>query len=139
MPAPFNPYQHTQVTTASPEKILIMLYDGAISNCRKAQDRLSHGDIAGKGVSIGKALAIVTELMNTLNHEVGGDIAVQLERLYIYVIDEFTRANIENRAQSLDDALKVLLILRDAWTEAAEIVRTERLTEQSSAPLRAAG
>lgn len=132
MPAPFNPYQHTQVTTATPEKILIMLYDGAISNCRKALDRLARGDMAGKGMFIGKAMDIVSELMSTLNHDIGGEISMRLEQLYLYVINEFSRANIENRAQSLDDAVNVLLILRDAWIEAIEIQKNERAAEHAA-------
>lgn len=129
MSAPFNPYQHTQVTTASPERILIMLYEGAISNSRKALDRINHNDVAGKGMYIGKALAIVAELMNTLNHDIGGEISQRLEQLYLYIMDEFTRANMENRAKSLEDAIRVLLILRDAWNDAIEVQRTQRVAE----------
>ena len=129
MAAPFNPYKQTQVTTASPETILIMLYDGAISYSRTALDKISQGDIAGRGVYIGKALAIVLELINTLNHEVGGEISQRLEQLYRYMIDEFTRANLQGTAKPLEDALKVLLILRDAWTEAVKIKQDERAAE----------
>lgn len=132
MAAPFNPYHQTQIITASPEKILIMLYDGAISNARKALDRLEKKDMGGKGLYINKAIAIISELMSTLNHEVGGEIAVRLEQLYIYLIDEFTRANLECRAQSLNDALKVLLVLRDTWNEAIEIARNERIAEHAA-------
>lgn len=132
MSAPFNPYQHTQVTTASPEKILIMLYDGAISFSRTALDKLNQGDIAGRGLYIGKALAIVAELMNTLNHEVGGEVSQRLEQLYVYLLDEFTRANLQGTAKPLEDAIKVLLILRDAWTEAIKIKQDERAAEHVS-------
>ncbi|MBJ6724832.1 flagellar export chaperone FliS [Geomesophilobacter sediminis] len=135
MPANFNPYKQTQITTASPEKLLLMLYDGAISNCRQAQDRLSRKDLAGKGVYIGKALAIVGELLSTLNHEVGGDIAVNLERLYMYVMDELTRANVEGRAKSLDDAMQVMSTLREAWTQAIEQQRNERCLASAPAPV----
>ncbi|TLN09722.1 flagellar protein FliS, partial [bacterium] len=63
-----NQYQNTQVGTASPERILIMLYDGAINFTRIALDKMNKGDLAGKGRFVGKAQAIVSELMNTLNH-----------------------------------------------------------------------
>ena len=132
MAAPFNPYQQTQVTTASPEKILIMLYDGAISFSRTALDKLKQGDIAGRGLYIGKALAIVAELMNTLNHEVGGEISQRLEQLYVYLLGEFTRANLQGTAKPLEDAIKVLLILRDAWSEAVEIQQSQRAAEHTT-------
>lgn len=128
----FNQYQNTQVTTASPEKILLMLYDGAINFTRIARERMEQGDVAGKAKFIGKGLAIVTELMNTLNHDVGGEIAQRLEQLYIYIIDEYTTANVNNSVKSLDNALKILTSLRETWAEAIEIWRRERVA--GSAP-----
>ena len=140
MAAPFNnPYHQTQITTATPEKILLLLYDGAIGNCRKAVDLIERKDVAGKGVCIGKALAIIGELMSTLNHDVGGEISQRLEQLYIFVMSELTRANIEGRTQSLNDVIKVLSILRDAWTQAIEIQKNERLAEQGGSMMAAGG
>lgn len=126
MLTPFNQYQNTQVSTSSPEKLLLMLYDGAINFTRIALDKMEKKDIAGKGLYIGKAQAIVSELMNTLNHEVGGDISRQLERLYLYIIDEYLAANINNSPRSLQNALKILTVLRDTWVEAIDIWRRER-------------
>ena len=128
MPAPFNPYQRIMVTTASPETVLIMLYDGAIRNSRQAIESINKSDISGKGMHIRKGLLIVSELMNTLDHKVGGEVAERLEQLYRYVIDEFTNANIHGNVKSLEDALNVLLILRDAWIEAIEALKKERIT-----------
>ena len=126
MYAPANQYRQMQVTTASPEKILLMLYDGAINFSKIAQDRMNRKDIAGKGTYLGKALAIVMELMNTLDHEVGGEIATNLERLYIYLIGEFTKANINNDSKSLENSIVILSHLRDTWVDAVEIVQRER-------------
>lgn len=140
MPNPYAQYQNMQVDSASPEKILIMLYEGAINFSRIALDRMENNDIAGKGKYIGKALAIVTELMNTLNHDVGGDISLNLERLYVYMIGEFTAANLNNSASSLENAINVLTILRDGWTEAVGLLKKEREAGQhADACLQAAG
>ena len=130
MATPYNQYQSVQVTTSNPEKVLIMLYDGAINFTKIAIDKLAKGDIAGKGLYIGKAHAIVAELMGTLNHEVGGDIARQLEQLYTYLIDEFVAANIKNSTDHLENALRIMTTMRDTWVEAAEIVRKERESGQ---------
>jgi len=126
MYSPLKQYQNNQVLTASPEKILIMLYDGAINFTRIARERIVTKDVQGRGIYIGKALAIVTELMNTLNHEVGGEVASRLEQLYLYLMDEYTKANISWETVHLDNADKILTILRDTWKEAAEIVQRER-------------
>ena len=126
MYASASQYRNTQVTTASPEKILLMLYDGAINFSKIALDRMSQRDVAGKGTYLSKALAIVTELMNTLDREVGGEIAQNLDRLYIYVIGEFTKANLNNDSKSLENAITTLSHLRDTWIGAVEIVQKER-------------
>lgn len=123
----FNQYQDTQVNTASPEKILLMLYDGAINFTRIAREKMEQGDVAEKARFIGKGLAIVTELMNTLNHDVGGEMSKRLEQLYIYIIDEYTAANLNNSVKSLDNVLKILTVLRGTWAEAIEIWRKERI------------
>lgn len=130
MASPYNPYQNNQVITSSPEKILLMLYDGAINFSKMAIEQLQRQDLAGKGKYLGKAQAIVTELMNTLNHEIGKDLSKQLEQLYLYLIDEFTQANLHNSVESLENAVKILTILRDGWTEAVEIAKKERCDAQ---------
>jgi flagellar protein FliS len=121
-----NQYRTTQVSTSSPEKILLMLYDGAINFSRIALDKMEKKDIPGKGTFIGKAQAIVGELMNTLNHEIGGAITQNLEQLYIYLINEYVEANIHNSPKSLENTIKILTMLRGTWSEAIEIVKKER-------------
>lgn len=139
MYTPINHYQSTQVTTASPERLLLMLYEGAVSFSRMAQNSMNCGDIGGKGTYIGKALAIVTELRSTLNHDMGGKIAQDLERLYAYIIGEFINANINNDSKSLENAIAILANLHDTWTEAVDIVKKERCTGYTDQRIRAAG
>lgn len=134
MLTPFNQYQNTQVGTASSEKILIMLYDGAINFSKIALERMNKRDVAGKGKYISKAQAIVSELMNTLNHDVGGEISRRLEQLYIYVIDEYINANIHNNPRALENAIRILTILRDTWVEAIDIWKRERESVPPSHP-----
>jgi flagellar secretion chaperone FliS len=126
MATPYNQYQNIQVTTSNPEKVLIMLYDGAINFTRIAIEKIAKGDVAGKGLYIGKAHAIVAELMDTLNHEIGGDISRQLQRLYIYLIEELVAANIKSSSVHLENAVRILATMRDTWVEATEIVKKER-------------
>jgi len=126
MATPYNQYQNIQVTTSSPEKVLIMLYDGAINFTKIAIDKLAKGDVAGKGLYIGKAHAIVAELMGTLNHKASVDICCQLEQLYTYLIDEFLAANIKSDPKHLENALRILTTMRTTWVDAAEIVKKER-------------
>jgi len=130
MYAPANQYRQMQVTTASREKVLLMLYDGAINFSKMAQDRMSNQDIVGKGTYVSKALAIVTELMNTLNHDACHEVAADLQRLYLYVIGEYSKANLNNDPKALDNAISILSNLRETWTEAVAIVQQEKVDQR---------
>jgi flagellar protein FliS len=122
-------YQNIQISTSNRENILLMLYDGAVNFTSIAIDRIRNGDIAGKGLYIGKAQAIVAELMNTLDHEVGGELTARLEQLYIYLVDEYIAANINNSAQSLENVLGILTSLRAAWVQAVESQKIGRCSD----------
>ncbi|MGD0843791.1 MAG: flagellar export chaperone FliS [Geobacteraceae bacterium] len=128
MQMPLKQYQQTQVSTSSPEKILLMLYDGAINFSRIAMEKAANGDKSERGKYVGKAQGIVAELMNTLDHEVGGVVAERLTQLYMYIINEYVHANVNNSVTSLENTVKILGMLRDTWAEAIEIVKKERDT-----------
>lgn len=128
MQMPLKQYQQTQVSTSSPEKILLMLYDGAINFSRIAMEKAANGDKSERGKYVSKAQAIVAELMNSLDHEVGGVIAERLTQLYMYIIHEYVNANVKNSVTSLENTVKILGMLRDTWAEAIEIVKKERET-----------
>lgn len=114
---PHKAYQQTQVTTASKEKILLMLYEGAIKFTKIAQTRMKERNVAEKGKYIGKALAIISELMNTLDHNVGGQLSADLENLYMFMSDKLIEANIHNRTEDLELVEKLLTTLYSAWED----------------------
>lgn len=121
----FNQYQDTQIATASREQILIMLYDGAIRFVRQAVFAIEAGDRVKKGEGVNKAIAIVTEFRNTLDHEVGGEIAANLDALYDYMVREMIKANSRHDVKPLLVVEKMLTELRDTWKQAVDIARAE--------------
>lgn len=122
-------YKKTAVTTASRGQILLMLYETAIRNVKKAVISIEKGDLAAKGEAIGKAHDIVNELMNSLNFEVGGDIAQELERLYNFMVDTLIQANAENSVEKLNRVQKLLSTLLEGWREAVKQVEGGTPTE----------
>jgi flagellar secretion chaperone FliS len=114
----YGAYKKTAVSTASKEQILLMLYQAAIKNCKKAIEAIENRDIAGKGEYIGKLQDIVIELNNSLDFEVGGDIAKELSSLYDYILFSSTQANIKIDAEPLKGCLNVLNTLYEGWNEA---------------------
>ncbi len=117
-------YHKTSVETASKEKVLLMLYEGCIRNLRKCKVAMENKNWAEKGLHLGKAQDIVNELSNSLNFEVGGELAKQLEALYLHVFSETTKANIDNDPAKIAHCIKVMETLYDGWKEAVEKLKS---------------
>lgn len=128
-----NQYQSTQVATASREQILIMLYDGAIRFVRQAGFAIEGGDWVKKREGINKAIAIVSEFRNTLDHQIGGEIAANLDALYEYMLRELVKANAQNDLKALRVVEELLSGLRDTWKQAIEIARAETVGRMPAA------
>ncbi len=126
MNAYMNQYQNTHIQTASPEKILIMLYDGAIRFCRQAMQAMDDGNKEVQNEKITRVLAIVGEFAASLDHKIGGEIATDLDALYMFMIRELTRANVEKDRKALETVEELLSGLRDTWVEAADIYAREK-------------
>lgn len=116
-------YKKTSVNTATPGQILLLLYEAAIKNVKKAIECIDRQDIPGKGVHIGKTHDIINELAATLDHKVGGKIAEDLERLYNFMTERLLKANLENDKASLETVLKLLENLLSGWRVAVEEVQ----------------
>ena len=126
-----NQYFENQVNTASPEQLLIMLYNGAIRFVGEAEEAMTSKKIAYRGERISKAIAILSELSATLDHEIGGEIAANLESLYDYMIRTLLAANIQDDASKLVEVREMLSGMRDTWLDAIDKVRSEQAAEVS--------
>jgi len=113
-------YRTARTQTASPVRVLVQLYDGAIRFLQEAKSAIPEKDMAKKGVAISKAYAIVAELSATLDNDKAPELCEQLAGLYDFSLHEITQANIENDAARLDGPISVLSELRDAWAQLAE-------------------
>ena len=134
MTNPYRQYQKTAVTTASREKILLMLYEGAIKLTRQARHAMIEGKIADKGKHISKATAILSELMATLDFKVGGKLASDLENLYIFMIDKLVEGNIQNDPECLTCVEDLLGTLYVAWKDVIENPREDGVPSKTLQP-----
>lgn len=119
-------YKKTSIQTATKEEILLQLYQAAIKNCKLAKSAIENNEIAKKGEYIGKLQDIIIELNNSLDFEVGGDIAKELASLYDYIIYSTTQANIKIDAKPLEGVLNVLQTLYNGWHEAIKTLKNEK-------------
>ena len=82
--------------------------------------------MAQKGEHIGKLQDIVIELNNSLDFEVGGDVAIELSSLYDFILYSSTQANIHKKKEPLEGCLNVLTTLYDGWAQAVKSLKNEK-------------
>ena len=119
-------YQQNLIYTATPEQILLMLYDGAIRFTRQAMMAEKNGKQAEKLGRISKVMAIIVEFSNTINHEVGGQIAADLDGLYQFMIRELNAARKDETGEKLKTVERLLVDLRETWGQAVDINRGQQ-------------
>jgi flagellar secretion chaperone FliS len=113
----------TGVDAASPHKLIVMLFDGALEALRMGRVQMKAGDITGKGQSISKAATIVSSgLRASLDLQKGGEIAGSLDALYDYMARRLMMSHLHNSVDGLDEVEKLLVDLREAWNAIGEPV-----------------
>lgn len=113
-----NRYLEQQISTATPAMLTAMLFDGLVANSLRAVDAIEAGAIANARRSLLRAQEIVLELRSSLNHEAGGDISRNLDRLYEFVYHKLVNASVGNDLAGLRVAVDIASSLRDSWREA---------------------
>jgi len=111
-----NAYTHVMITTSDiPLDLVIMLYDGAINYLRKVIFYINQSNTSKKIYYISKVMAIIEELLISLDMNAGGDIALNLRDLYIYILKELTIANAKNDIARVKHIESLLIELIAAW------------------------
>lgn len=111
----------TGVSIASPHKLIVMLFEGALIAVSTAQVHMKSGNVPGRGQAISKAIAIVENgLRASLNKNVGGDIATNLDALYQYMSGRLLTANLKNEPAMLEEVQNLLQDLKNAWETIGE-------------------
>lgn len=108
----------TGIASASPHKLIAMLYDGALVAIATAKGHMERNEIAPKGEAISKAIAIINEgLIASLDEKAGGVLAQNLKALYEYMSNRLVLANLKNDTEVLDEVSSLLDGLKGAWEQ----------------------
>ncbi len=111
-------YKATMVNTSlSALELILHLYDGALEYLDKSMNAIKFNDQESKCEYLSRAIAIIEELINSLNHDIGGEISRNLESLYLYMLQELTFANVSNNIMKIEHVIELLQILKSAWKE----------------------
>ena len=128
-----NAYKKASVNTLDQNKLIIMLYDGAIKNANFAVQYMESGEIEKVHDSLIKTKNIVTELLATLNMDQGGEIAKNLKSLYSYMFSQLVEANMEKKSEPVLAVIDLLKELRGAWVQIREKKKPEEKKRNASA------
>ncbi len=110
-----NAYGGAQISTAPQKKLLLMLYDGAVTNLMVAEKAIESKDYETVHHKLVKTQDILVELMATLNFDAGGEIAGQLYRLYDYFHWSLVQANVKKDSVLVAEVRTYLEELRSSW------------------------
>lgn len=110
-------YQQAQFQTVDRGQLLLMMFDGGERFLSQAEQKLTGGDVPGFLQSLGRAQAVIAELLSTLDHQKGGEIARNLERLYRFMLDHLLEANLSKSSRHVMQVRRVLGIIGGAYRE----------------------
>ncbi|MFQ5507225.1 MAG: flagellar export chaperone FliS [Planctomycetota bacterium] len=111
-------YRRNTILNASPEKLILLMYEGALQHLERARILLQQPgtELTGRiGENLGKAMAIIGELRTALDPERGAEIAANLDRLYEFCLDRIYKANLDRRAETMDAIIEVMKTLKEGW------------------------
>ena len=117
----YQAYRKTSVQTADRTKVIVMLYEKAISHLNRARLELDEGIEGNEWTTrVNKALEIIKHLSNALDFEKGGEIAGNLSALYDYIRDIINEGNITRNTKFFLEAANLLSCLLEAWRKISD-------------------
>lgn len=121
-------YLRTKVFTATPEQLLLMLYDGAIRFAEQARVALGQKNYESSYNALSRAQKIIAEMTAALRHDLAPELCGKLSALYNYVYRKLIEANIEHTVEPVDAALEILRYQRQTW-----VMLLDQLSKQKAA------
>ena len=112
-----NAYHEQRILTASPVRLVAMLYEAAITSLNKAIKAIGEGDIKGRWAANKHAVEIIEQLLVTLDTERGGEIAANLERLYPFMIRHLINVDLHNDPVPAREVIELLEPIHESWCE----------------------
>ncbi|MBI1363350.1 MAG: flagellar export chaperone FliS [Proteobacteria bacterium] len=118
--SPAQQYLEKQILNASPAERVVLCYDGAIKFLMAARRAIEENKIQDRYNNNKRAGDIIAYLMDTLNMEEGGQIASNLQRIYMYMLRRLMDVDMKNSTEAIDDVVEQLRTLRASWEKVAK-------------------
>jgi flagellar protein FliS len=110
-------YQQAQFQTVDRGQLLLLMFEGGERFLSQAEQKIAGGDVPGFLNALGRGQAVIAELLSTLDHQRGGEIATNLDRLYRFMLDHLLQANIAKSGRHVGQVRRILGIIGGAYRE----------------------
>lgn len=117
-----NQYLTTQINTATPGELTLLLMNGCIKFMKQAMDAIENKNYSEKNINLLRSQEIIEELLITLNMEY--EISKNLSALYIFMKESLARANLQLDNRAVQDCIGLMTELRDTWVEALKQLKS---------------
>ncbi|AFS77337.1 flagellar protein FliS [Gottschalkia acidurici 9a] len=124
---PYNQYKQNSVTTASPEELTLMLYNGAIKFVNIAKIEMEAKNIERTNEAIVRSQDIIRELNGSLN--MNYPISENLRTLYTFILEKLIDANIQKDIKIIEEILPIIEEMRDTWKLVIEEVKRQKFAQ----------
>ncbi|MBN9286696.1 MAG: flagellar export chaperone FliS [Gammaproteobacteria bacterium 39-13] len=111
-------FSQTSIVDADPHRLIQVLMESTLEKLSLAKGFMQRNNIHDKGVNISLALSMIEALQTSLDKEKGAEIAENLFELYDYMMRSLLEANLQNDTNKIDEVIKLLLVIKDAWDNA---------------------
>jgi len=108
-------YRARQIQTASPARLVVLVYEAALTNLLRARRAVETGNIQERVTAVGKARDAIMELLVTLNTEEGGEVAKNLKALYAFILSELVDVARRNDGGRLETVIRMVTELHGAF------------------------
>jgi len=122
----YQTYNRNKYETASPHRLILMLYEGALRYGAQAVRAIEEHDISLTNKSLQKVQDILYELLSSLDLKQGGEIAKNLQQLYLYMIEQCIQANLHKDKAKINEVLGYLQTIKSAWEQIGKEVAIGR-------------
>ena len=112
---PYQAYQNTQVQTSNQKQLIVMLFDGMDRFMSRAIQGIERDDVEVAHTNLHRTGQILLELMSTLREDKGGEIALNLKRLYLFCYERIVIANLKKDVQMIKEVKEVMATLAEGW------------------------
>ena len=124
-------YLETQVMTATPHQLHLMVIDGAIRFATQAEEALQEDDFETAHFALNRSREFVTELIGGLDQKRSEELETRLKSLFMFVYHNLVNADMKRDVSMVQDALKILKMHRETWMGLGEKMKREVVGAQN--------